>query len=203
MSTPSAPVNETKLGCLSMPVLLGIAVVAIVIGLWGVGSYNSLVAQDEKVNAAWSQVETVLQRRYDLIPNLVATVKGYATHEKELLENITKLRSQWGNAKKVDDKAQAASELESAVGRLLVVAENYPDLKANQNFRDLQIELAGTENRISVERQRYNESLREYNASVRGFPNNLIAGFTGFHPRTGYFEAASVAKEAPKVDFSK
>lgn len=201
MSDPSAPASSTKLGCL--PIALGLGAIVIVLGLWAAGSYNTLVARDEKVNAAWSQVETVLQRRYDLIPNLVATVKGYAQHEKELLENVTRLRSQWGAAKQVEEKAQAASELESAVARLLVVAEQYPDLKANQNFRDLQIELAGTENRISVERQRYNESLRDYNASVRGFPNNLVASFTGFHPRKGYFEAAAVAKEAPKVDFSK
>lgn len=195
--------KSRKLGCLPLPVALGLLAFVVVIGVWGIAAYNSLVSLDEKVNSAWAQVETVLQRRYDLIPNLVATVKGYAGHEKDVLENVTKLRSQWGAAKSVDDKARAAGELESALARLLVVAEQYPDLKASQNFRDLQYELSGTENRITVERQRYNDAIREFNSSVRRFPNSLVASFGGFHPREAYFEAASLAKEAPKVDFSK
>jgi LemA protein len=153
------------------------------------------------VRTQWSQVETVLQRRFDLIPNLVNTVKGYAAHEKEILEKVAELRSQWGAAKTVPEKAQAAGQLEGALARLLVVAENYPQLKADQGFRDLQVQLEGTENRISVERQRYNESVRDYNTAVQQFPGSLVAGFRGYTPSDAYFEAAKGAAEAPKVDF--
>lgn len=190
---------------MSWAVRLGIValIVLVIIGgfaAWGVGVNNHLVTLDENVNAAWGQVETVLQRRFDLIPNLVATVKGYAAHEKEILENVTRLRSQWGNAKTVDEKAKAAGELEGTLARLLVVAEQYPDLKADQNFRDLQFELSGTENRIAVERQRYNEAVREYNTYVRSTPSNIIAGMRGFQVKET-FQAAPAAAEAPKVDF--
>jgi LemA protein len=184
---------------------IGLLVLLVVLGgivAWGVGVNNRFVALDENVKTAWGQVETVLQRRFDLIPNLVATVKGYAAHEKEILENVTRLRSQWGSAKTVDEKAQAAGELEGMLARLLVVAEKYPDLKADQNFRDLQFELSGTENRITVERQRYNEVVREYNTAVRKVPASLIAGMLGFQMKEP-FEAAPAAAEAPKVDFSK
>lgn len=174
---------------------------AIVVGLWGVSVNNRLVALQEQMKGAWAQVETVLQRRYDLIPNLVATVKGYAEHEKEVLENVTRLRSQWGAAQTVEEKAKTATEMEGALARLLVVAERYPDLKASQNFRDLQFELAGTENRISVERQRYNETVRAYNIGVRQFPSSLIAGMQGFKPSDAYFNASPAAAEAPKVQF--
>ena len=187
------------------PVFLGVlgvlAFVAIAFFFWGTSVYNQLVKSQESMRSSWSQVETVLQRRYDLIPNLVNTVKGYASHEKEILEEVTRLRSQWGAAKTVDEKAKAAGELEGTLARLLVVAEQYPNLKADQSFRDLQFELAGTENRISVERQRYNESVRTYNTSVRSFPGSLIASFTGFQPSDAYFEAAPGAKTVPKVDF--
>lgn len=178
-------------------------VLLVVIGgvlAWGAGVNNRLVSLQEEVNASWGQVETVLQRRFDLIPNLVATVKGYAAHEKEVLESVTRLRSQWGAAKTVDEKAKAASELESTLARLLVVAEQYPDLKADQNFRDLQFELSGTENRIAVERQRYNESVRAYNTAVRRVPDSIIAGLRGFQVKES-FQAAPAATEAPKVDF--
>lgn len=185
----------------SLPIILGLLAVAAIAGLWLAGAYNKLVRLDEGVNTAWAQVETVLQRRYDLIPNLVNTVKGYAAHEKEVLEKVTALRSQWGAAKTVDEKAKAAGELETALSRLMVVVENYPNLKADQGFRDLQFELAGTENRISVERQRYNETLRDFNSTIRTFPNNIVASFTSLKPRDSYFEAAETAKEAPKVDF--
>ncbi|MGQ0635309.1 MAG: LemA family protein [Planctomycetaceae bacterium] len=178
-----------------------VGALALIAGFWGTGIYNKLVGLDEKVNTSWAQVETVLQRRFDLIPNLVNTVKGYAAHEKEVLEKVTELRSQWGAAKTIDEKAQAAGALESALSRLLLVAERYPDLKADQAFRDLQFELSGTENRISVERQRYNETLRGYNTEVRTFPTTVVARFTGFEPRDSYFEAAETAKDAPKVDF--
>lgn len=186
----------------TLMIALGAAVVlALVLGMGFIGIGNRLVALDEGTGAAWAQVETVLQRRFDLIPNLVNTVKGYASHEREILEEVTRLRSQWGAAKTVDDKSMAASELEGALGRLLLVAENYPKLKADQGFRDLQFELAGTENRISVERQRYNDSIRTYNTAVRQFPASIVASMKGLFPKTAYFEADQPAKTAPKVDF--
>ena len=184
--------------------LVGVAVVGVVLLLlvaWFASQYNRLVALQENAHSAWSQVETVLQRRYDLIPNLVNTVKGYAKHEKDVLEDVTRLRSQWGAATTVDEKVRAARQLEGGLGRLLLVAERYPDLKANQNFRDLQFELAGSENRIAVERQRYNDVARVYNTSVRQFPASLVAGMCGFSADAVYFEAKREAKEAPKVDF--
>ncbi len=170
-------------------------------GVSGCGTYNGLVRRQEAIKERWAQVENVLQRRYDLIPNLVNTVKGYAAHEQQTLEEITRLRSQWGAAKTVDEKVQAAQQLEGALSRLMVVAENYPDLKANQSFLALQDELAGTENRIAVERRRYNEAVREYNVAVRQFPSNLIARVTGFLPSTAYFESVAEAKSAPRVQF--
>ena len=180
-------------------------VLMIVIGAiaWSVSINNHLVAARENMPAAWSQVETVLQRRFDLIPNLVATVKGYAEHEKELLEHVTQLRSQWGAAATVAEKAKAADALNGSLARLLVVAERYPDLKASENFRDLQTELAGTENRITVERQRYNDAVRSYNTLTQKFPQNIVAGLRGFSPSTAYFEAAKAAADAPKIDFNK
>jgi len=166
------------------------------------GIYNSFVTLDEGVNNAWAQVETVLQRRYDLIPNLVETVKGYASHEKEVLTEVTRARASVGGAKSINEKIQANNQLSSALSRLLVVVERYPDLKANQNFIRLQDELAGTENRIAVERRRYNETVRMYNQRIRIFPNNIFAGMFGFEKRS-YFEAPKEAQQAPKVDFSK
>ena len=177
-----------------------ILVVALVIGMSLAGMYNALVAQDENCNKAWANVETVLQRRFDLIPNLVNTVKGYASHEKELLEEITRLRSQWGEAMTQNQKAETGSQLEGALGRLMVVMENYPDLKANQNFIALQDELAGTENRISVERQRYNEAVQSYNTTIRTFPKVFLARMMGMLPRTP-FEAQKGAEKAPEVKF--
>jgi LemA protein len=166
-----------------------------------VGSYNQIVTRNEQIDGAWAQVETDLQRRYDLIPNLVNTVKGYAAHEKGVLEEVARLRSQWGNAKTTDQKALAASAMEGVLARLLVVAERYPELKANQNFMALQDELAGTENRIAVSRRRYNEAVQNYNTFIRRFPANMIAGFHGFERSKAYFKAAEDAKEAPTVQF--
>ena len=177
-----------------------VIIVAAVIGLWALGQYNGMVGQDEECNKAWANVESVLQRRFDLIPNLVNTVKGYAAHEKETLETITRYRSQWGEAKTPDEKVAAASGLESALARLMVVMENYPELKANENFIRLQDELAGTENRINVERQRYNESVQGYNTSIRKMPGALIARFAGFESRKP-FEAVKEAATAPTVQF--
>lgn len=194
--TPTSNRRFVILGVLGV-----IAFLTIAVGIWAVSANNQLVALQESMKASWAQVETVLQRRFDLIPNLVSTVKGSAAHEKEILEEVTRLRSQWGAAKSVDEKAKAAGELEGTLARLIVVAEQYPDLKANQNFRDLQFELSGTENRISVERQRYNDVVRAYNTRVRSFPTSLVASFGGFHTSDAYFESASTAKEVPKVDF--
>jgi|SoiMethySBSTD1v2_1073268.scaffolds.fasta_scaffold468246_1 LemA protein len=193
--------NKLLIGCGGL--LLVAVVLAVVIGGWAASVRNELVVLDEQMKEKWAQVETVLQRRYDLIPNLVNTVKGYAQHEKEIFENVARLRSQWSSATTLAEKTKAANEMESALSRLIAVAENYPDLKANQNFRDLQFELSGTENRIAVERQRYNESVKTYNTRVRMFPTSLIAGMMGFLPSTAYFDATPAATEAPKVDFSK
>ena len=185
-------------GCL---VVGGIIVVIVfIVGSSLVGMYNRLVVQDENCNKAWANVETVLQRRFDLIPNLVNTVKGYASHEKELLEEVTRLRSQWGEAKTQNQKAETGSQLEGALGRLMVVMENYPDLKANQNFIALQDELAGTENRISVERQRYNEAVQSFNTAIRTVPNVFVARIMGLQPKTP-FEAQLGAEKAPEVKF--
>jgi len=185
-------------GCLMFAgVVLAIVVV---FAMMVFGMYNSLVSMDENCIKAWANVETVLQRRFDLIPNLVNTVKGYADHEKELLEEVTRLRSQWGEAKTVSQKSTAASLLEGALGKLMVVVESYPDLKANQNFLALQDELAGTENRISVERRRYNEAVQQYNTAIRKFPGVIIANIMGFERKVP-FESAEGAETAPAVTF--
>jgi len=165
-----------------------------------ISSRNRFVTQDEGVTAQWANVETVLQRRFDLIPNLVNTVKGYAAHEKELLTKVTELRSQWAAAGTPNEKVAVANQMQGALGRLMLVAENYPDLKANQNFLALQDELAGTENRISVERRRYNGAVQAYNTSIRRFPGSIWAGIFGFERRTP-FEAAPEASAVPTVTF--
>lgn len=180
---------------------VGIGIAVGIAALAGVNLRNQIVTLDEDINAAWAQVDTVLQRRYDLIPNLVNTVKGYASHEREIFEEVARLRSQWGQAGSTDEKARASTQLEGALGRLLLVVENYPELKANQNFIALQDELAGTENRISVERSRYNESVRVYNTFIRRFPNSLVASWMGMERRDVYFESEAAAKTAPKVEF--
>jgi LemA protein len=166
------------------------------------GTYNTLVTMDEGVKAAWAQVENQLQRRYDLIPNYVETVKGYAAHEKDVFVKVTEARSRVAGAKNIGDKIQANNQLTSALSRLLVVVERYPDLKANTNFIRLQDELAGTENRIAVERRRFNESVRVFNTKIRTFPTNMIAGMFGFEKAT-FFEVPKERQEAPKVKFSK
>jgi LemA protein len=195
-AAPSAPGRGLLIGG-------GLIALLVVVGMWFMNVGNGLIAKQEVVKNAWAQVETVLQRRFDLIPNLVATVKGYAKHEEDTLTEVTRLRSQWGAAKTVDEKAQAASALEGTLSRLLLVTENYPQLKADQSFRDLQVELSGTENRIAVERQRYNETVRDYNTAVRQFPASLVASLRGIKTDFAYFEAPKEAQTAPKVDFSK
>jgi len=166
------------------------------------GIYNGFVALDEGVNNTWANVENQLQRRFDLIPNLVETVKGYASHESEVLTQVTQARASVGGAVTPDEKMAANNQLTSALSRLLLVVEQYPDLKADQRFKDLQVELSGTENRIAVERRRYNDTVKQYNQKVRLFPDNIFAGIFGFKERN-YFEAPTEAKQAPKVDFSK
>lgn len=182
-----------------------IVLAAIIIVLLGAYSfiknaYNSFVVLDEQVKASWSQVENQLQRRYDLIPNLVETVKGYAKFEKEVLTDVTNARARVGGAQNVSDKIAANNQLSGALSRLLVVVERYPELKANQNFLRLQDELAGTENRIAVERRRYNEAVMQYNIRIRSFPGNIIAGLFGFE-KAPFFEAPANAKAAPQVKF--
>ena len=176
---------------------------------WVKGSYNTMVTQDESVKTAWSQVENQYQRRLDLIPNLVNTVKGYAAHEKETLEGVINARAEATkttidpsnlNEESLKKFQAAQGELSSALSRLMVMMERYPDLKANQNFSELQAQLEGTENRIAVERKRFNEVAQSYNTYIRSFPNNILAGMFGFFPKA-YFTAESGAEKAPKVEF--
>jgi len=190
-----------------MKVALAILAILLVIGLL-VGSTfvsrrNQMAVKREAVNAAWSQVDVVLQRRADLIPNLVETVKGYAAQEQAVFGEIARARSALLNAKTPADKIAANQQLDSALGRLLVVVENYPQLKSNENFLRLQDELAGTENRIAVERRRYNETLQDYNTYISLFPNNLIASMSGFARNDAYFKADEGSRQAPKVNFEK
>lgn len=192
-----------------LTVLLIVAAVVLGIFLWVKGAYNKMVTADEGVQAAWAQVENVYQRRADLIPNLVATVKGYAQHESETLENVVAARAKATQTlvdpSDLSEEAiakfnEAQGELSSALGRLLMIQENYPDLKANQNFSELQAQLEGTENRIATERMKFNETARAYNTLIRKFPDNIIASMFGFEKK-GYFEAQAGAETAPKVEF--
>ena len=201
---------------MSRPLVIGLAIlgIVVVVGLilvaWGVGVYNTLVSSDEAVKSAWSQVENQYQRRYDLVPNLVETVKGFAKQEREVLENVTAARSRVGqltvtpevltNPQAFARFREAQDGLSSALSRLMAVVENYPQLKSNENFLTLQSQLEGTENRIAVARNRFNEQVREYNTRIRRFPGSLIAGMTGFS-EAQYFEAAAGAEQAPQVKF--
>ncbi len=195
------------LGCLGV-----IALVVIVAGLSLLGTYNGIVASQQGVESQWAQVENVYQRRADLIPNLVATVKGYAAHESETLEAVTASRAQVGslqvtpnilnNPEQFQKFQQAQAGLTSALSRLLVVVERYPDLKANQNFLELQSQLEGTENRIAVERRRFNETAQAYNTKILQFPANIVARMFGFQQKP-YFQAAAGSEKAPVVNFGK
>jgi LemA protein len=183
-------------------VVLGVVILgALLLGGSLMGSRNELVTERESINGAWSQVDVVLQRRADLIPNLVETVKGYAKHEETAIDSVTSARAAMMGAKTPADKIQANSQLDSALGRLLVVVENYPNLKANENFMRLQDELSGTENRIAVERRKYNEVVQRYNTDIELFPKNIAASMFGFRREDAYFKADTAAKEAPKVKF--
>ena len=181
-------------------VLAVIVVLAIVLYSFFAGNYNKFVKMDVGIKAAWSQVENQLQRRFDLIPNLVETVKGYAKQEHDVLVEVTNARAKVGGAGNVPDKIAANNELTGALSGLMVVVERYPDLKSNQNFMKLQDELAGTENRIAVERKRYNDAVQIYNEAIRSFPANFLAGMYGFK-EAAFFEAPKDAKAAPKVKF--
>ena len=188
-------------------VIIVIAVIVLGAFIWVKNTYNGLVKSEEGVDAAWAQVENVYQRRSDLVPNLVATVKGYAAHESETLESVIAARSRATQVtvsdlseENIEKFNKAQGELSSALGRLLMITENCPDLKANENFRDLQAQLEGTENRIATERMKFNETARAYNTKVRSFPANIIASMFGFEKK-GYFEAQEGAETAPKVEF--
>lgn len=188
--------------------IISLAVIAILV-FWAISSYNGLVTMEENVNSQWANVETQYQRRADLIPNLVSTVKGYAKHEKETLEGVIAARSQATQIKvdpndltpeKLAEYQKAQGAVTSALGKLLAITENYPDLKANQNFLELQAQLEGTENRITVARKNFNDAAQGYNTSIRKFPKSMFAGLFGFEKRA-YFEAEEGSEKAPKVEF--
>ena len=188
---------------IALAILAILLVIGLLLGSAFVSRRNQMAIKREAVNSARSQVDVVLQRRADLIPNLVETVKGYAAQEQAVFGEIARARSALLNAKTPADKIAANQQLDSALGRLLVVVENYPQLKSNENFLRLQDELAGTENRIAVERRRYNETLQDYNTYISLFPNNLIASMSGFARNDAYFKADEGSRQAPKVNFEK
>ncbi|MGA7919654.1 MAG: LemA family protein [Candidatus Acidiferrales bacterium] len=184
-----------------------LAVVAIIVGIVALvgGAYistrNKLVTMDEQVKSSWAQVNVVLERRADLIPNLVNTVKGFAAHEETVYADIANARAALLSAKTPSDKIAANGQLDGALGRLLAISENYPQLKSNENFLRLQDELAGTENRIAVERKRYNDSIQAYNTYIRQFPNSMFAAWAGFKPNDAYFQASPASRQVPTVEF--
>jgi LemA protein len=189
-----------------MKILLAVvgllALIALIIGGSYISSRNEMVRKNEAIKQAWAQVDVVLQRRADLIPNLVATVKGYAQQEVKVFGDVANARAALLNARTPADKIAANGQLDGALGRLLAIVENYPNLKSNQNFLALQDELAGTENRIAVERRRYNEAIQDYNTFIGLFPNYIFARWAGFQRNNDYFAASEAARQAPKVDFS-
>lgn len=195
--------TENKTSLMKKPWLLGLIAVAVIVIGWFASTYNSLVRLEGEIDGQWAQVENNLQRRYDLIPNLVSTVKGYAQHEEDVFTAVTDARAKLmsGNLD-VGETAAATNTLNNAVGRLLAVAEAYPELKANENFLNLQDELAGTENRLAVSRKDYNDSVKTFNVKIKTIPTNIVAGVIGAQSRD-FFEIDEVAKENVKVDFSK
>jgi LemA protein len=185
-------------------VVVVIAIIVLIAAVGGgayVSSRNQMVRLDEQVKSNWAQVDVVLQRRSDLIPNLVNTVKGFAAHEETVYADIANARAALLSAKTPADKIAANGQLDGALGRLLAISENYPQLKSNENFLRLQDELAGTENRIAVERKRYNDSVQAYNTYIRQFPNSIFASWAGFQPNNAYFQASATSREVPKVEF--
>ena len=179
-----------------------IGIIAAVLIMWGVGTYNGLVGMSGAIDGNWAQIENNLQRRYDLIPNLVSTVKGYAAHEEGVYTEIAEARAKLAGAQTVGEVQSASNELEAGLGRLLAIAEAYPELKANENFMSLQDELAGTENRLATSRKDYNDSVKVYNVKIKTIPTNFIAGFLGMNERE-YFEISQEAQNNVVVDFSK
>lgn len=187
-----------KVGVILLAVMV---VIALVVGGSYVSSRNQMVTKNEAVKSAWAEVDVVLQRRADLIPNLVETVKGFAAQEQTVFHDIAAARSALLGAQTPADKIAANGQLDGALGRLLVIVENYPQLKSNENFLRLQDELVGTENRIAVERKRYNDAIQDYNTFIGLFPNSLFAGWAGFQRNNAYFAAAEASREVPKVQF--
>ncbi|MCX6005821.1 MAG: LemA family protein [Chloroflexi bacterium] len=185
-------------GC-ALAAVGAVVVVGIIIAVSLMSMYNGLVTKSQAIDAQWAQVETQYQRRFDLIPNLVNSVKGMMKQEQAVFDAIAQARTQYGSATTVDAKAVAAGQVESALGRLLAIVENYPELKSSQNVTTLMDELAGTENRISVERQRYNELVKDYNTQIKTFPTNMLAGMFGFTEKQ-YFQSVSGAAQPPKVE---
>ena len=182
-------------------VVVALVLVGLLFGMKLTGVRNDLVVQRESIAGAWAQVDVVLQRRSDLIPNLVETVKGFAKHETEVFSAIANARAAMAGARNPAEKIQANSQLDGALGRLLVVTENYPQLKSNENFLRLQDELSGTENRIAIERRRYNETVQKFNTNIDLFPNNIAAGLFGFQRNDAYFKTDPAARANPKVAF--
>lgn len=189
------------LGKTLLAIIAAAAFIVLVIVIWFIGTYNSLVSADQGVNAKWSQVENQYQRRADLIPNLVKIVEEYASHEKTVLEEVTKARSQWAGAKTQGEKVQAAESMDTALSRLMVVVESYPQLKAVDAFVTLQAQLEGTENRVAVARMDYNEEVRNYNIKIKQIPTSIVAGIYGYQDKP-FFEAEKGSEKAPKVNFT-
>ncbi len=190
-----------KKGLVNVLVIVGVIVLVLVIfSGWYISTRNTLVTLDESIDASWAEIENQLKRRSDLIPNLVSTVKGFATQEREVFTQIAEARAKLAGSQSVGEVAQSYNQLQSALGRLLVIVERYPELKSNQNFIRLQDELAGTENRIAVARKRYNDSVRVFNTKIRRFPASIIANVMGYEKRE-YFEIEEAAREVPEVDF--
>jgi LemA protein len=182
-------------------VIAVVLVIALIVGGSYVSAKNQMVTLNEAIKSNWAQVDVVLQRRSDLIPNLVETVKGFAAQEQTVYDDIAKARAALGGARTPQDKIAANGQLDSALSRLLVVVENYPQLKSNEQFLRLQDELAGTENRIAVERKRYNDSIQAYNTYIGRFPNSIYANWAGFHRNDAYFQASEASRQVPKVQF--
>lgn len=178
-----------------------LAFIVLIIVVWFIGTYNSLVSADQSANEKWSQVENQYQRRADLIPNLVETVKGYAAHESKVFIEVAEARSQWASAKTQGEKIKAAEGMDSALSRLMVVVESYPQLKASENFVTLQAQLEGTENRVTVARMDYNTAVREYNVKIKTIPTSIVAGIYGYNDKP-FFEAEKGSEKAPKVNFT-
>jgi LemA protein len=189
-----------------LKIFLAVAGILLLFVLMGFSGYmdrrNNMVSQKEAIKASWSQVDVVLQRRADLIPNLVETVKGYASHEQKIFEDLANARAAMMGARTPAERIAANTQVDGALSRLLLVVENYPNLKANENFLRLQDELAGTENRIAVERRRYNQTVQDYNTYIQLFPNNLVASLSGFQREDAYFQTTEQARQAPKVTFA-